>query len=312
MSSENLDFHYLQRFVKLGLWGKWNDTPGAINILFIQGATPQREGSDPQRINSNENEPDEYNDTCVLCRMNPKTNTPEIYASPGTSEPGEYYTTGPEANPRGAAHMCWGQHEMSSIRRRKDDRLVLQGKAGMTRFWRDRKNQGKRYSQDVDEIPRTEAIGQWFHPMGKKIDTSIYKYSAGCVGPCDGWNGEAWKTFLAWLEDHPKDVSIILTLWGMENYCEFSQAARHTVGPIRFDPTLRMGIRDMNGYGPVHRLQEMLRNLHHDPGKIDGDWMIRTQNAFIEFQEANGLEPDGVCGKASWQKLKTLAYGGNQ
>jgi len=308
MPTENLDLGYVERFIKLGLNGKWNDTPGAINILFIQGATPEREGSDPQRITSNDNEPDKYNDTCVLARVNPKTNLPEIYASVGTSEPGEFYTVGPEANPHGAAHMCWGQHKMEAIQRPKDGRLVLQGKAGLTRFWRDRKNLGARYVQDVDEIPRTDAIGQWFHPMG--TGESIGKWSAGCVGPCGGVEGAAWQTLLTWLKDHPKGVPIILTLWGIDDFCAFSQAARHAYGPIRFDPTLRFGIRDLNAYGPVHRLQKLLKELHHDPGKVDGDWMGKTQNAFIEFQSANGLKPDGICGRESWLKLKTLVYGG--
>lgn len=308
MASENLDYGYAERFVKLGLWGKWNYSPGAINILFIQGATPLREGANPERIISNKNEPDKYNDTCVLARMNPQTKQREIDASIGTSEPGEYYTTGPEANPQGAAHMCWGQHEMEPTHRPKDWRLVLQGKASLTRFWRDRKNQGTRYIQDVDEVPRTDVIGQWFHPMG--TGDSIGKWSAGCIGPCGGYEGKVWLTFLEWLNDHPKGVSIILTLWGIEDFCEFSIAARHAYGPIRFDPTLRMGVRDMNDYGPVHHLQELLRDSHHNPGGIDGDWMGKTQNAFLEFQEANGLKPDGICGSKSWQKLKTLVYGG--
>lgn len=308
MASENLDYGYAERFVKLGLWGKWNYSPGAINILFIQGATPRQEGAIPERINSNNNEPDKYNDTCVLARVNPQTKQKEIYASIGTSEPGEYYTTGPEANPQGAAHMCWGQHEMEPLQRSKDGRLALQGKGGKTRFWRDRRNQGARYSQDVDEIPRTDAIGQWFHAMG--TGDTIGKWSAGCVGPCGGYEGKAWQTFLGWLKDHAKDTPIILTLWGVEDFCEFSIAARHAYGPIRFDPTLRMGVRDMNDYGPVHRLQELLRDSHHNPGGIDGDWMGKTQNAFLEFQEANGLKPDGICGSKSWQKLKILVYGG--
>ncbi len=310
MLSENLDYGYLERFVRQGLCGKWNDDPGAVNIIFIQGATPEREGTDLQRISSNDNEPDKYNDTCVLARINPLTKQKEIFASYGTSAPGRLYTETEKANPEGAANLCWGQHPFEATNRPKDGRLVLQGVAGKTRFWRDRKNQGNRYTQDVDEIPRTDAIGQWFHPMGKQTDPSIFDYSAGCVGPCGSWEGEPWKTFLAWFEDHPKGTPVILTLWGMNDYSEFSQAARHTYGPPRFDPTLRMGIRDLTDFGPVRRLQELLKTLHHDPGKVDGDWMTKTQNAFIEFQEANGLKPDGVCGKESWLKLKQLAFGG--
>lgn len=309
MASENLDYHYLQRFVKLGLMGMWPEGAGTLTIVCFTGTTPQDEGAvSLTRLNDNPNKPDEYNDTTILARRNPKTGKGEIYVARGTTEPGIYYTESAEAHPQGAAHLCEGQHPMEPHKRIKDSRLVLQGVGGRTRFWRDRKNQGTRYAQDVDEIPRSDAIGQWWHAMG--TGETVGKHSAGCVGPRGGWDGEAWKTFLAWLKDHPKGKPVILTLWNFADYCDFSIAARHTYGPIRFDPTLRMGIRDLTDYGPVHRLQELLRNSHHNPGGIDGDWMVRTQNAFIEFQEANALKPDGICGKESWRKLKTLTPGG--
>ncbi len=306
MFSENLDYGYVSRFLKLGLCGKWAESPGSLNIIFIQGATPSQEGFAPLRISSNDNAPDRYNDTHILARRNPKTGQPEIYVSRGTSEPGD----SAKLNPKGAPYLCWGQHYFEPIRRAKDGRLVLQGKNGVTRFWRDKLRGGTRHVQEVDEVARTQAIGQWYHAMGK--GETIQDWSLGCVGPRGGWDGEAWKTFRDWLKDHPKDKPIILTLWGIEDYCEFSTVMRHLVGPPQYNPTLRMGIRDLNTYGPVHRLQELLKKVHYDPGVVDGDWMNKTQVAFVEFQKANGLNPDGICGKASWNKLKQLIYGGNR
>ena len=41
-----------------------------------------------------------------------------------------------------------------------------------------------------------------------------------------------------------------------------------------------------------------------DPGKIDGKMGPRTVQAIKNFQEANGLEVDGVVGKGTWEKLQ--------
>ncbi|MQY71988.1 hypothetical protein GH141_08685, partial [bacterium] len=35
----------------------------------------------------------------------------------------------------------------------------------------------------------------------------------------------------------------------------------------------------------------------------DGDWLSRTQEAFLYFQRENGLKVDGICGPLSWGKL---------
>lgn len=299
--SEVLDYYYLENFVKVGLCGLWFGGNGSLNIVCIQGATPEQKGSSPAHLIENANRLDEYNDTVVLARRNPRTGEPEIYASRGTTDPGAYYTK-TKPHPEGAAHLCWGQHRMEPYHRKKDGRLVLRGINNVTRFWRDPDKDAR---QDLDEPVSTQAIGQWFHAMGK--GESIGKWSAGCVGPRGGYDGQAWQKLLKWLKEHPKGKHVPLTLWGIKDYLRYHSLG---MGPHQFDCTLRMGIRDLTDYGPVRRLQRLLAGAGYSPGKIDGDWMHATQHAFLEFQRKEGLAVDGVCGPKSWAKLKLLNYGG--
>jgi len=301
MAKEVLDYYYLENFVKVGLCGLWFEGKGSLNIVCIQGALPEAEGATPRQISQVENLPDGYNDSIVLARRNPQTGEPEIYASSGTTEPGTYYTK-IKPHQQGAAHLCWGQHRMEPYRRQKDNRLVLRGKNNVTRFWRD---PDKDTVQDLEEPVFTQAIGQWFHTMGK--GESIGKWSAGCVGPHGGYEGPAWQKFLEWLKEHPKGKHVILTLWGIGDYLRYHSLG---MGPHQFDSTLRMGIRDLTDYGPVRRLQKLLAGAGYSPGKVDGDWMHGTQHAFLEFQHREGLMVDGICGQKSWAKLKLLNYGG--
>lgn len=64
-------------------------------------------------------------------------------------------------------------------------------------------------------------------------------------------------------------------------------------------PLVRQG---MNGEG-VRKLQERLKELGFDPGPIDGDAGPKTINALKAFQQARGLEADGVAGPKTWDKL---------
>jgi len=304
MRSENLDFHYLKNFIKLALGGQWLEGFGSINIVCFPAGTLDKEGPDASRITRNLNRLDEYNDTIVIARRNPKSYKGEIYAAQGTVDPGKYYAVG-HPHPEGAAHLCWGQHQMEPYRRQKDNRLVLRGINNVTRFWRDPDKDAR---QGLAEPVFTQAIGQWFHAMGK--GKSIGKWSAGCIGPRGGYGGPAWQKVLEWLNVHPKGKHVVLTLWGLADYCKFHADYRHQTGPLQFDLTLRMGIRDLTGYGPVRRLQRLLAGAGCSPGKVDGDWMHSTQHSFLEFQRSEGLAVDGICGPKSWAKLKLLNYGG--
>ncbi len=56
----------------------------------------------------------------------------------------------------------------------------------------------------------------------------------------------------------------------------------------------------------VMSLQIMLRRIN-DGGGVDGDFGPGTQNAVMEFQEANGLSVDGVVGAETWNALLQAA-----
>ena len=53
----------------------------------------------------------------------------------------------------------------------------------------------------------------------------------------------------------------------------------------------------------VKWLQERLNQLKYDCGKADGIFGPATKAAVVKFQKANGLSPDGQCGKLTWAKL---------
>jgi murein L,D-transpeptidase YcbB/YkuD len=51
-------------------------------------------------------------------------------------------------------------------------------------------------------------------------------------------------------------------------------------------------------------VQEALKNAGFYDGEIDGQVGLRTKMAIREFQEANGLNPDGVVGSRTWEILR--------
>lgn len=53
----------------------------------------------------------------------------------------------------------------------------------------------------------------------------------------------------------------------------------------------------------VRSLQLLLNALNFPCGEVDGILGDNTEKALIAFQEKNGLEADGICGKNTWTKL---------
>jgi murein L,D-transpeptidase YcbB/YkuD len=53
----------------------------------------------------------------------------------------------------------------------------------------------------------------------------------------------------------------------------------------------------------IAEAQKMLAALGYDPGSVDGKAGPRTREATKQFQEANGLDPDGLIGQKTWSKL---------
>lgn len=67
-------------------------------------------------------------------------------------------------------------------------------------------------------------------------------------------------------------------------------------------PTVRKG----DTGAAVAALQAALKHLGYDPTWIDGEAGTRTNNCIMAFQAENGLDPDGVCGKSTWEKIMSM------
>lgn len=62
------------------------------------------------------------------------------------------------------------------------------------------------------------------------------------------------------------------------------------------EPVLKSGSTDP----AVRDLQDALKVLGHDPGPVDGVFGARTERAVRSFQQAKGLEVDGIVGRVTW------------
>ena len=57
---------------------------------------------------------------------------------------------------------------------------------------------------------------------------------------------------------------------------------------------------------PVSELQGALKLLGYYNGDVDGNFGESTELAVFRFQRAAGLNPDGIVGRATWQRLFPL------
>ena len=85
------------------------------------------------------------------------------------------------------------------------------------------------------------------------------------------------------------------------NMTEKPEAAVPAPDPERQEtrPTIRKGSRGEY----VTLMQTMLVNRGYSLGNVDGIFGARTDAAVREFQKANGLAVDGVCGPKTWAAL---------
>ncbi len=63
------------------------------------------------------------------------------------------------------------------------------------------------------------------------------------------------------------------------------------------------------GRGWTKEIQTCLKNAGFYNGKIDGIKGKNTKKAIKEFQKANGLTPDGIAGKKTWELLSRYSAG---
>ena len=77
-------------------------------------------------------------------------------------------------------------------------------------------------------------------------------------------------------------------------------------GPLALTyPTIRRSSRG----NMVKYLQYKLLSKFYNPGEIDGIFGARVDTAVRQFQKDNNLVVDGIVGKNTWNKLKTIGGG---
>jgi peptidoglycan hydrolase-like protein with peptidoglycan-binding domain len=260
-----------------------NTEDGALNLLCIQGCTSV--DASATVIGSNDlrrvpNEPDKYNDTIILVqKVKGKT---QIQCLLGTVDPGRYYTQ-TDPNPKGAAHLTFGQHwYVSGLHRGKPALRALNER---NRVWRDKNGN---FQPDTNEMVYEGAYGVNIHAGGK--GEYIGKWSAGCINVCGGYDGKPYAAFLEAirLHFHNSHGSIGVTIWRAIDFFKFRD------GQLE-QPTIVLGMKGIW----VARMQEYLK--HFDPSMMaDGDFGPKTMKALLAFQTQKGLDADGWCGPATW------------
>ena len=56
---------------------------------------------------------------------------------------------------------------------------------------------------------------------------------------------------------------------------------------------------------PAADIQRALKSAGYFNGEVDGKIGPKTRDAIRAFQRDNSMKPDGVCGKKTWELLKT-------
>lgn len=65
------------------------------------------------------------------------------------------------------------------------------------------------------------------------------------------------------------------------------------------EPELRRGSQGE----AVRQLQQALKDLHYQPGTVDGQFGAATESAVSAFQKDKGIHVDGVVGEITWLNI---------
>lgn len=86
-------------------------------------------------------------------------------------------------------------------------------------------------------------------------------------------------------------------------------ASRGRIGSLKEERGVLSGgttYRTPSGFElPSISIQKALKSAGYYNGDIDGKIGPSTRTAIRDFQSAHGLTVDGVCGRKTWEKLKT-------
>ena len=85
-------------------------------------------------------------------------------------------------------------------------------------------------------------------------------------------------------------------------------ASRGRIGSLKEERGVLSGgkYRTPSGFElPSMSIQNALKSAGYYNGTIDGKIGPSTRSAIRDFQSAHGLAVDGICGRKTWEKLKT-------
>jgi peptidoglycan hydrolase-like protein with peptidoglycan-binding domain len=81
-----------------------------------------------------------------------------------------------------------------------------------------------------------------------------------------------------------------------------AQVPGTTAGPVSENTAI---YKTPSGFElPSADIQKALKGAGYYKGALDGKIGATTKDALKSFQQDNGLSPDGVCGRRTWDKLK--------
>jgi hypothetical protein len=164
--------------------------------------------------------------------------------------------------------------------------LSLKG-SGATSQWNDSSNWQEKGL--IAQIPQ-DRVCCVFMANGKKMSHTGMHIGGGIIVHCSGEVKRGKITDKGWTHYAiPKGLNG--TVSAPANTPETKPAG---------NPTLKKGSR--GDY--VTALQTQLIMLAYDPGKVDGIFGVKTQEAVKKFQQDSGLKADGIVGKDTWAALE--------
>ena len=81
--------------------------PECVNIIYVEGMDTNGD--------ANDNTPNQFNDLRILLRINRAGNPDVVDEWEATTEPGKFFTVGPETHEGGAARIAFGQYKSWSV-----------------------------------------------------------------------------------------------------------------------------------------------------------------------------------------------------